>query len=145
MQIQINNNIDEVKPKVMGPFTGIQLICLVIAVVIEALGVMIISRIAPNSMVKYILPMPFALFPIALGWADEFVHMPLQDYINLVVKRHMSHPEFRPFAIHNFLETQEAKILAAEKERDKSKTTKTACKKQTNATAVIPPELTRYN
>lgn len=143
MDIQINGNIQEMKTKVMGPFDGKQLICVIIAAVIEILGVLLIKQFFPNSMVSFIIPVPLMLIPLAIGWSEEILHMTLKEYFDIVIKHNRACPKFRPFAIHNYMETQEAKILKEEKiEAEQSAPKKT--KKQNTQKTVIPEELTRF-
>lgn len=149
MDIQINNNIDEVKPKVLGPFTGTQVICVAIAAAIEMAGVFVINSLFPGTLISYILPVPFAIIPLALGWADELLHMSLKDYYELVWKRSRTHPMFRPYKYHNYLESLEAKVLEemkAEQEEFEKQQNKGQVKKKAKKPPVdIPPELKRYD
>ncbi len=150
MDIQINSNIDNIKPKVLGPFTGTQLICITIAIAIEMGGVVLINMFFPNSMVTYIIPAPIAIIPLALGWAEDILHMRLNDFWTLMVKRKMTHPSFRPYRIHNYLETLEAEALLEiktekEKEEKANPGPKQKKGKKQRPDNNIPPEFIRYN
>ncbi|MBQ7430271.1 PrgI family protein [Butyrivibrio sp.] len=141
--IQINGNIQEMKTKVMGPFDGKQLICVLIAAVIEIAGVALVKFIFPGSLVSFLIPVPLALIPLAFGWADEILHMSLQEYYEIVLKHNKVCPKFRPFAIHNYMETQEAKILQAEKAAEQTQSKKVP-KSKSSEKKVIPAELQRF-
>ena len=149
MNIQINGNIQEMKPKVMGPFDGPQLVCVIIAGAIEIAGVALIKAFFPGSMVSFIIPVPLCLIPLAIGWADEILHMTLPEYYELVIQHNRNCPKFRNFAMHNYMETQEAKILKEIEQEEKASAQANGIKekqKQKTQTpkTVIPPELTRY-
>lgn len=146
MEIQINSNISEYKPKALGPFTGPQLICVAAAVAIEASGVALLKYFFPSTIVSYLIPLPLVAIPLLLGWTEELFHMPLNDYIELIIKRRFTYPAFRPFKIHNYIETQEARIHAEELAQEKAEKSKEKPqKKKKEAPKDIPAELKRFD
>lgn len=145
MTIQINSNIAEYKPTVMAGFTGTQLICIAIAGVIEMVGAFIVRMLIPMSVVTFIIPLPLAIIPIILGWAEDILHMPLRDYWSLIVMRRLKYPKFRPYAIHNYIETLEHKIHLEDQQAQEAQNKKeTKENKKKPVDVQIPPELKAY-
>ncbi len=142
MDIPINGNIEEMKPKVLGPLTSSQAICVAIAGVVEIAGSALVRHLFPGTAVSYIIPAPLAIAVTLLGFAEDFLGMKFKDYMQ-IIKRSHTYPKFRPYAMHNYMETQEARILAEEKMENpvNKKEVKASKEKQPK----IPPELQRYN
>ena len=91
INVEINHDVTKDEVKQFGPFTGLQLVCVIISGIITGVGGNLIKYIFPGALVSYLLMLPLAIIPIAVGWGGKYVHMPVEEYYRVVRVEFYSH------------------------------------------------------
>jgi phosphoketolase len=106
LEIEIPRDVREYQPKMFGNFTARQVLCLIACVIIFGLTTVIEQRLLHLATLTYIPAFPLVVVPLAFGWGDKIVGMPVEKYIRLVFVNNVAAPKHRAYKTHNYLEME---------------------------------------
>lgn len=119
IEIEMSKDIREFAPKVMGPFTLRQIICLLLAVVIALPILLLLTNMEFTN--RMIIAAVAATPVLACGWVD-FFGMPLEKFVVHIIKTSVITPTKRKYVVKNEF-AESAEQIKLDEIRSKAKET----------------------
>ena len=99
IEVEMSKDIREYKPKIIGPFTSRQTVCILISL---SFVIPILFFVHGISLEIRMLIAAFLAFPVmACGWCEPY-GIPLEKFVWLVIKTMLFTPTVRKYKEHNF-------------------------------------------
>ncbi len=120
IEVSINKDIQAFEPKLIGPFTTRQLICVIISAVLAILGYNTLGTFLPQDL-RIVVCFVFAAPSILVGWAKP-LGMKFEHFAKVIVLTYLLAPNVRKYKTVNALAYKTpAEITEEKKENERRK------------------------
>lgn len=143
LEIEIPKDIRDYKPKFIGSFTGRQVVCIAVIILMALLCKGLQENILGLPKSTYIPVIFLAVPPFLVGWGDPLFGMPAEKYLQTVFVSQFLSKGKRVYESTNYYTLIEKEAENIEENKDSSKKGKTQENKKRKKEN-LPPELTAY-